>query len=504
MRHRFLLYCALNVGFLLLLGIGCAVGAPANPRLLYVAVLFALCSSAVIDLDGLNGRYSLLALFSLAYFVFFGVGDSTNLVFGEPSNVIKSQAALTATEAVILVGGGMFVLSYRLATIAIGSIQRRSPPKDWAMPMVTLIGLLFWAIGTFATFRWYVYIVTDSTNEAIRKGLNSLSTLSATIYVLAQMMQPLGILLLIYAFRVSRRPYALPLIVGIVAFQVALGFVVDIKGLAMLGGILVIVCSILLDGRLPKTWLAGAIVFIVFAFPVFQAYRAEVRGERGIARTTVIENFGKTLNIALSAEHRVNTGHDRALTFFERASLKGVVQVIVEKTGNGVDFQNGYTLTPILAAFVPKLLWPDKPNVPTGQLVDRAFHFDDSDATYISPSHLGELYWNFGWGGVVIGMAIIGLICGYIGSRFNLTEFRTVSRLLVMVITIKQLIWGFESSIADIYVVWLRSLAGIGLLHLIFARAPVAARLFQPANAGSTRTAADPSRSERLFPNLLT
>jgi hypothetical protein len=101
-------------------------------------------------------------------------------------------------------------------------------------------------------------------------------------------------------------------------------------------------------------------------------------------------------------------------------------------------------------------------------------------------------------------MTLIGLICGWVGAHFNPAEFRTVTRVLVTVVTIKQLILGFEGGIADIYVVWLRSLAGIGILHLIFARVTVVAGLFRPAKSGPDVVSADQLRGGRLFPNLLT
>jgi hypothetical protein len=71
-------------------------------------------------------------------------------------------------------------------------------------------------------------------------------------------------------------------------------------------------------------------------------------------------------------------------------------------------------------------------------------------------------------------------------------------------VTIKQLIVGFEGDIATIYVVWLRSLAGIGLLHVVLARRSFVRR---PAQS---RPQENPGRqlagpvSVRPFPNLLT
>jgi hypothetical protein len=506
--YRLSLYVLVNVAFALLVGVAYAVGGFPNARLLHLILLFALCSNSVIDFDGLNGRYGLLGLFMLVYFVSYGVGDLSDLFTASDSPGLTSpqlaSGPLSKTEAVILVGGIMLVVGYRIAVSMVNASRTIRSPRDWPKSAILIIGLLFWAVGTIATYRWNVYIVPDTTNEAYRKGLASISAATTTAYLLGQMCQPLGILLLAYAYRTFRSRYLLPVIIAIVVLQLFIGFVVDVKGLAMLGMILVIMTSVLIDGRIPKSWLTGFVLFVIFLFPFFQAYRTAIHGNSGLTRTAVVENFGKVLQLTIAAKDKVNSGRDRAQTFLERSSVKGSTAIIIERTGNGVDFERGHTLSPILATFIPKILWSDKLRVPTGQLVNKKFHMVDSDDIYISPSHLGELYWNFGWSGVVLGMTLIGLICGWVGAHFNLAEFRTVTRVLVTVITIKQLIVGFEGAISDIYVVWLRALAGIGILHLIFARVPVVSQLFRPANSGPEVTSAEQPHGPRLFPNLLT
>jgi hypothetical protein len=321
------------------------------------------------------------------------------------------------------------------------------------------------------------------------------------------MMQPVGILLLVYAMKVFRSAYLLPIVIAVCVVQLFIGFVADIKGLAILGGLLVIIASVLIDNRLPRAWLAAAAVFIVFLFPIYQTYRTVIHGERGISRTAVIENFSTVLQLTLAAENKVNSGRDRAKTFFERGSLKGTTEIIVEKTGNGVEFQRGHTLEPVLTAFVPKLVWSGKTDLKVGQMVNKEFHMTDSDDIFISPSNLGDLYWNFGWPGALCGMGIIGVLCGWVGARFNVADGRTVTRILVIVVTMKYLIAGFEGVIAAGYVTWLRSLAAIGVLHLAFARVPVVSRLFQPQTAIPGRLEAAtpaPLGTRRPFPNLLT
>jgi hypothetical protein len=485
----------------LLLGIGYAVGGSSNPRLLYLVLLFALCSAPIIDVDRLNGRFALLAIFMFVYFVSYGVVDLTDVFTGITREAAES--ALSQTEAVILTGGVLWVIGYRAAVSVVKSHGATAVPRDWSPHTTLIMGLILWGIGTYATYMWSVYIVPDTTNEAVRKGLNSIGTLAASANILGQMMQPLGLLLLAYALYAFRHRHLLPLVIGVVIFQVALGFVVDIKGMAMLGGILVIVTCILVTGRLPKAWLAAAVLFVVFVFPIFTAYRTAIHGDLGLARTAVIANFGKVLELSIAAEDRVNSGRQRAETFFERASVKGSVEVIVQGTGKGVAFQKGHTLAPILAAFVPKIIWSDKPDVPTGQLVNKEFHLNGGEDVYISPSHLGDLYWNFGWTGVIVGMGIIGIVCGYLGARCDMTEVATVTRLLVLVLTIKQLIVSFEGALGSTYVVWLRSLAAIGILHMLFARMAAPRRSSVRTDSGGGQPSAATAGLSNVFPNLL-
>jgi hypothetical protein len=432
------------------------------------------------------------------------VGDLTNILMGSGAGSFPGDSGLISKpELVIFVGGILWVMGYRMAAFMVSTRRSSGSPRDWSKRTVLIVGVIFWAIGTFATYQWNIYIVPDTTNEAVRKGLASLSPLVTLLYLMGQMLQPLGILLLAYAFRVSRSPFLLMLVIAVVIIQIYIGFVSDIKGLAMLGMILVIVTSVLVDGRLPKSWLVAGVLFVTLLYPYFTAYRDAIHGA-GIARTTVVENFARILQLTIAAKDKVNTGRGRAPTFLERSSVKGSIEVIVQKTGDGVAFQNGHTLSPLLTAFVPRIVLSDKESIPTGQLMNKAFHIADSDDVYISPSHMGELYWNFGWPGLVVGMGLIGLICGYVGAAFNLAEYRTVTRILVTVITVKQLIVSFESTIADCYVVWLRSLAGIGILHLVFARVPAVSQLFRSTTSESPLDSGDQLPGNRLFPNLLT
>jgi hypothetical protein len=85
----------------------------------------------------------------------------------------------------------------------------------------------------------------------------------------------------------------------------------------------------------------------------------------------------------------------------------------VEREG----FKYGATMDYLAYAFIPRIVWPDKPDVTRGAwftvyLGQARTHRDVTTSTGITA--IGELYWNFGYAGVVLGMTLIGLFRGYL------------------------------------------------------------------------------------------
>jgi hypothetical protein len=376
--------------------------------------------------------------------------------------------------------------------------------RDWPFATVLVVGLLFWLSGTACLTYWQTYIITDRSNASLMKNINALGPALTTVFMFGQLIQPLGIMILAYAYAVYRRAYLLPIIIGVVLVQVALGFVADYKSEAMLAGLLVIVTKVYVDGKLPKGWLIGGALFIVFVFPVFQAYRLEVRGEHGVTSAATIQNLVGTVQKAIEAVGKVQSGFGgaeyRVNSFWERASLKSSVDLLVDNVGKTVPYQMGATLAPIATAFIPRILLPSKESIAVGQVFNKTFHLSAVEDTYISPSHVGEVYWNFGWAGTLLIMPAIGLLLGFIGPRCIAYPSLSLTRLMIMLVTIFAFVIRAEGSIATEVVVWLRSVAAIGLLYLMFARrGPASHQALTDAAAVASKGSA------RLlsFPNLL-
>jgi len=80
----------------------------------------------------------------------------------------------------------------------------------------------------------------------------------------------------------------------------------------------------------------------------------------------------------------------------------GYISDEVERSG----FTYGETMDYVSYGFIPRVLWPDKPTTTRGGWFTQ--YIGVNLATAIAMTSQGELYWNFGFLGVIIGMFIIG------------------------------------------------------------------------------------------------
>lgn len=108
----------------------------------------------------------------------------------------------------------------------------------------------------------------------------------------------------------------------------------------------------------------------------------------------------------------------------------------------------------------------------TGLLFNHEFHISESRQTYIAIGPLGELYWNFGWPGLVIGMIMIGAFMTWFSSLVALDTCTTLPRFLLLLCTIYLVALRFEDSIALTYTVWARVGVMLLLFHLLVPKKP--------------------------------
>lgn len=118
--------------------------------------------------------------------------------------------------------------------------------------------------------------------------------------------------------------------------------------------------------------------------------------ERTGGLSGILERFGGPLQSA----------HDMVMRPFQ-GTVIGFVFEEADRTG----FRHGQTFEGAWFAFIPRILWPDKPNVTRGG-VWREYISGAMGGGGISLSAQGELYWNWGALGVAVGMILLGALYG--------------------------------------------------------------------------------------------
>ncbi len=82
----------------------------------------------------------------------------------------------------------------------------------------------------------------------------------------------------------------------------------------------------------------------------------------------------------------------------------------------------GDTMSGALYALVPRLIWPDKPMI-TDVGKDLNYRIFGAETSYIAPTTAADIYWNFGWAGLVLLLPPLGVAL-WLGTLTSLTIVR--------------------------------------------------------------------------------
>ena len=217
--------------------------------------------------------------------------------------------------------------------------------------------------------------------------------------------------------------------------------------------------------KLPmKSIVVVVLIFVFIIFPMYNTFR-QVNRDLDTSR-----RLDQTVNLARNWNS--NEYLDASLfAFFKRLTVVTSVAAIVSDTGRWIDYRYGETLllAPI-GLFIPRFLWPEKPDISIGREFGDVFRLKNplDRETEVSPSLVGEFYWNFSLPGVVLGMWLLGM--GYrwfyqrygVGSDFDPIRKSIYATLLPTVLLV-------EGSVAILICAFIKVLA-ILVVFLLFSR----------------------------------
>ncbi len=500
---KWIIYAALNIAVWVVLIVGAAIGGGSIAELPYVAVLFALCASPLPFVGRLNGTFAMLGVAFLAFFIEFGLLDAVHMFSPQPASA--TGAIFSAGEVMILVSAILKILGFHLGARISNSRRGVDTARDWSSNLLAPLGLLLWASGIAALLYQGLFLQLDNSDVAVRAAYTSLGSWgTAGMLLISTYAGPLGIIILAYWWTRSGRRSVDLLMLSVIAVQFAVGWVIDTKEVALSAPIVMLLTRFIIQGKVPTRWLVCSLLGVVLVFPVLTAKRIIMTEALHLNRAQALSRTFEIISRAITEQDLVRSGKyaQKSQTALERSTDKAAVELFALHVGNDKPYKLGSTLEPLLYVFIPRVIWSDKPGDNSAQTFNRDFHLSEDPDTHISPTHIGELYWNFGYPGLIVGMLASGILLGYVCSRFDPSTQTSMTRTLVIIVTLYQMVGGNGGQIEITYVVWLRVMVLIGMLHWVFARDVAPGVQGFPAPNKVPVDSGHPERSLQ-FPNLL-
>jgi hypothetical protein len=228
----------------------------------------------------------------------------------------------------------------------------------------------------------------------------------------------------------------------------------------------------------PAVLMLLIVFYLLVVAPTVRRARATALSQGETPASHLVHSF------SLPAQDPVGMLPDQADDFLRRQFDPTAVAFVsgeVERSG----YQMGETMRYATYAFIPRILWPDKPALTRG-----AWFYTyvggsprESEATSsLGITAVGELYWNFGVGGVLAGMLVIG--CGY-GLLWRLAGSHPVTQpvhmLLYVLVSIYSMIDMPEA--VTVFAAIASNLLLFGAVFLLFDRQRRGTRLMRRVKA---------------------
>jgi hypothetical protein len=339
------------------------------------------------------------------YFLMKGdpLAGSKDLTRYHPDEIAHAQA-------VALLGLSMLLLGFYLPFGRLGASLFPKPTREWPPHAVLAVGLLTVALG------WIVYIPGQLGLIPARAGSGALGTIASGSYF--------GISLLTLAWLRHRTREALLLVLIVIPAATFINFFTGSKRMFLTPLFMFALAYIVFERRIRLSWLAAGFGILIVLYPVSNFYRMvvdPVHGGRGGGRiATFLRNPGQTLEALSDFTGSVEAGSYVSAglrSTGRRLDALGILTTIVKDTPERVPYQDGRTIGNVALAYIPRIIWPNKPADSTGEWVSQTYGNPEDLETDVGPTWMGEFYFNWGYAGVAFGMFAFGLLLRILQER---------------------------------------------------------------------------------------
>ena len=406
-----------------------------------------------------RGRgHVLIGFLALIYAAYFGMPalvryapEGGNAVPGSMGDQFVVAADVVNAQWIALLGLVALLIAY--VNPLLGSALRRLPPlrHDWPTSTTTIVATGMLAVG------WAFTLVLAGAASESGLGSGFSSTLSSA--------QLFALILLVREWEVRRNRGMLIALAILVPIATLFGALTGSKREALNAVAIVVITRMVIKETIGWKWVVLGVLGIAILYPFNRYYQDYLIGG---ARTSAVEALANPVRIVTSLSRFVAEASigDLLEEGLDATALRidglGVTSVIVRETPQIVPYQNGRTVALIFIAPIPRALWPGKPDFTVGQWVTDAYSHGLDTRT--APTQVGELYFNFGWLGVLGGMLVLGTLIRVMSETMT-GERATAASMLVAIVVLYYFCTKFESAIAKQYANVLFAVVPLLLLH---------------------------------------
>jgi hypothetical protein len=120
-----------------------------------------------------------------------------------------------------------------------------------------------------------------------------------------------------------------------------------------------------------------------------------------------------------------------------RLSHIATLALVVDLTPDSVPYWSGYTYRTLLTSFIPRIIWPGKPQGSIGQDFGHRYGLlqPHDMVTSMNLPWIVEFYANFGLLGVMLGMLFVGVFFRILMEKFRVNVHSPLEHVLAVTIT---------------------------------------------------------------------
>jgi hypothetical protein len=342
--------------------------------------------------------------FRIGTIVYFGFGSYVPFIVNETTRAYQDSFFVLHAQDMLKVNAVVAsgVATILTTNIVVESLQTAVPrPITYRTAETLKIGILFYATGAAIKYLLVLPNILAGSPLVIPGFIVNLTAFGLV-----------GIsLLTIWSLQEKRRYFLV--VVALVVLEMMLGLL-QLSKIETLFPFLAFVIGVLTVRATPMRFAAVAVAFwLIFNF--VQPWITHARNENAMVRGGAAEQvpfFDRitflTSYFGASVE---DTDVERVQESMIRLSFVNSAAFVISQYDRGFP---GDSLRNVLYSFIPRFVWPDKPEVLVG--AELATLASGTEGNSISAGYFAEVYWNLGWAGILL-LIPVGIAFN-IASRF--------------------------------------------------------------------------------------